>query len=541
MSNYLLEECMAQIHSATCWGDILEAFEYAFHTEDKISEAVEQLNVVAESFRNSDKKSYDEYRLVLAVQAAPWSVQENFLKSKENADITGSVKAASVQDLERRVFEDRVAAGEELFRKIGLYTSVQELDKAEIDEEKYDKAKLALKTAQESYSALISNLGKIPDEDFNEQAIKIESQITEYNNNIKEIEKKIDIVLTKIKENLLQYSIISHEEAVKWVNDNVSFDASSIIRTLSEWEKEHAGETAPTPEKVKEELATIYRLTNGGIKNINIKGLRNRNTRACAQKKGNVICWDGYIDTLYHEAGHLFEYANQQHLAIAKRFIEDRATGDPQPLAVLTGKKYKRDEKAYPDNFSDPYVGKIYDYATEVLSMGLHTLGSKEMFLSGIKDMEHLEFCFGCFTSEPQKDNEIYDTANTMQNTDNARKTNAWIDALDNAMPDSFPENLYTEKGVARFKVVDKKHQRKLNGSSYDEFEKVLKYGSKIIARDNCSKNAIKRLARVAYLAICNLKELIPDADPLFDGASLQKLSCIPPNWFTPLTKLPRL
>ncbi len=530
---YLLEECEKLVRSATCWDDVFDDLKYAFHTEEEISKAVDLLNVIADSFRNSDKKSYDVYRLVLAIQAAPWPVQEKLLKEEKNADLIEYVKDASIKDLERRVFEDRVVAGEELFKKTGLYASVQEID----------EANLKLETAQENYSALIRNVAKMSDKDFDEQAVQLESQIAGYSDKVKEIEKKFADSLPEIRENLLQYSTISYEEAVQWVNNNVTFETSSINKTLTEWKNEHVWDHVPTLEEVKEELVKIYRLTNGGLKNINIKGLKRSGDRACAERKGNIIRWDGNIDTLYHEAGHLFEYANQQHLAIAKHFIEDRATGDPKKLSELTGdNRYRNYEIAYPDTFSHPYVGKIYDDSTEVLSMGLHTLGKKDMLLSNIKDIEHLEFCFGCFVSDASKDIEAYNINAVIKDTGNSRKVDAWIDAIDKAMPGSFAEDLCTKKGVANLKIEDRQESiGKYNGAPYKIPVKILKYGRKIIAREYDSEDALKKLARVAYLAICNFKELIPDADPLISGKTLTNLSRIPPNWFTPLTKLPRL
>lgn len=282
---------------------------------------------------------------------------------------------------------------------------------------------------------------------------------------------------------------------------------------------------------VKKELANVYRITNGRINNIYLEGVSAK-SRSGASPTGGIRWGSGRIKSLYHEAGHIFELANQEHLAIAKRFIKDRATGKEARLSTLTGIKYKAHEKAYPDSFSDPYVGKIYADATEVLSMGLEILGSEDSFAAGIADMEHLEFCFGCFTSEPvKKNNQIYSVGWDTRIYSNEKKRKAWEEAIDNAMPSSFVQQLYG-KGVERYKVVEE-----------EKIGLLLKHNSKALFLGQLDDASRIELARMAYLAICNFKGLIPGADPTLekvDGA-VEKLLINAPKWFTPLTELPRL
>lgn len=74
-----------------------------------------------------------------------------------------------------------------------------------------------------------------------------------------------------------------------------------------------------------------------------------------------------------HELGHALEYLNRRILKSSQEFLKRRAGGDPlRKLADLfPDKGYRRGELARPDGFRDAYVGKHYDSATEVVSMGL--------------------------------------------------------------------------------------------------------------------------------------------------------------------------
>jgi SPP1 gp7 family putative phage head morphogenesis protein len=78
--------------------------------------------------------------------------------------------------------------------------------------------------------------------------------------------------------------------------------------------------------------------------------------------------------TLLHETGHIIEFSNSKVKDAANAFLERRTEGETaQKLADITGiGDYNSYEKAKPDNFMSPYIGKIYaDKSTEVISTGL--------------------------------------------------------------------------------------------------------------------------------------------------------------------------
>lgn len=94
---------------------------------------------------------------------------------------------------------------------------------------------------------------------------------------------------------------------------------------------------------------------------------------------------DGYLtivtngtrkSTPFHEIGHMVEWANPEVLRIEKEFIESR-TFNESPVKLddlFPNHGYTSDEVTLKDDFISPYIGKVYDGATEVLSIGLESI-----------------------------------------------------------------------------------------------------------------------------------------------------------------------
>jgi hypothetical protein len=101
-------------------------------------------------------------------------------------------------------------------------------------------------------------------------------------------------------------------------------------------------------------------------------------------------------DTVVHELGHTAENYNPRLLRRSIEFRDRRTAGeDYQPLADLTGNQgYRKEEKAKPDRFIHPYMGKDYgESASEIFSMGI-----EEMFRDPVgfaeKDPEMFDFIY---------------------------------------------------------------------------------------------------------------------------------------------------
>ena len=109
---------------------------------------------------------------------------------------------------------------------------------------------------------------------------------------------------------------------------------------------------------------------------------------------------DGTVQVV-HELGHWLEHNDPTVLRKAIAFYERRTKGEvEQPLRKLDkGKKYTPDEKAKPDCFIDPYMGKVYRdekgtiQATEIISMGLQLFYEDPGALA-TQDGEYFDFVY---------------------------------------------------------------------------------------------------------------------------------------------------
>lgn len=114
-----------------------------------------------------------------------------------------------------------------------------------------------------------------------------------------------------------------------------------------------------------------------------------RSQRSNAAMNGYEINLDHYAnrEIVEHEVGHSLEAQDRRVHQAAVNFLKKRCSGQPiQSLKKLTGRAYKPDEVAIPDQLKEVYAGKIYVipkigstrlhpqgkvYATEVVSMGI--------------------------------------------------------------------------------------------------------------------------------------------------------------------------
>jgi hypothetical protein len=153
--------------------------------------------------------------------------------------------------------------------------------------------------------------------------------------------------------------------------------------------------------------STFFNLSNGkGARSF--QKLQRTSPRAYANSRDGVIN-TGHKQTatefknmLFHEMAHHIEFENPSAKLAAQHFVKSRASGEQQPLSDITGNVlYSSNEKAYPDKFISPYVGKIYgDGSTEVLSMGIEQFTDKKKLARFMKkDREHFLFVLGVLKS----------------------------------------------------------------------------------------------------------------------------------------------
>lgn len=124
--------------------------------------------------------------------------------------------------------------------------------------------------------------------------------------------------------------------------------------------------------------------------------------RASASRNGTIDIGTPSKRAIFHEMGHHVEFESEIIQKSAKDWIKSRATSDrPELISKLTGNSnYSDDEIAYPDKFINPYVGKVYPDATEVVSMGIEHFTSGRMMLELYQnDKEHFAFTVGVIKS----------------------------------------------------------------------------------------------------------------------------------------------
>lgn len=161
-------------------------------------------------------------------------------------------------------------------------------------------------------------------------------------------------------------------------------------------------------DKVRSDMAEFYRLTGGRLSAVVIhsKGDRRANATNIHGHQASTINLDGDFTkrTLWHEMAHHIE-AEPAMLAGAKGFLAKRG-GAVRSLNDLTGSRgYRAGERAHEDGFFNPYVGKIYDDATEVFSMGLESFHDPAVLAGRMAvDPEMFEFVVGAIKTPAGKD-----------------------------------------------------------------------------------------------------------------------------------------
>lgn len=177
-------------------------------------------------------------------------------------------------------------------------------------------------------------------------------------------------IVVQARENLIATSDIDEKQANDWASSiQIS---STIAKALG---REH----------IREQLRMIYKVCRGRITTLAKIGV-SRTGRAYAIRRDNGIFLGLRSNdaTLWHEAGHHFEYSNPDLLVKAKAFLKMKAGAEPGigKLADITGDGFGPKEIAILDNLSSPYAGRIYSTdgtlerisSTEVISTAFEYL-----------------------------------------------------------------------------------------------------------------------------------------------------------------------
>lgn len=155
-------------------------------------------------------------------------------------------------------------------------------------------------------------------------------------------------------------------------------------------------------EDIRQNASDFFALSNGKASESMQKISLQEGVRASANQKFNSVSLPTDSTQRYaafHEIGHHIEFENPKYAELSREFIKSRSTSDePQSIREMTGNPaYRADEKAYPDKFYDPYVGKIgANGNTEVIATATGEMSSAKTARALFnKDREHFMFTVG--------------------------------------------------------------------------------------------------------------------------------------------------
>lgn len=321
------------------------------------------------------------------------------------------------------------------------------------------------------------------------------------------VERNCKEIFESVSNSLFDASGITQEEADAWASRNVYID-KSVERKLKN--------IGYPKEQLIKDISEVYRFTGGKLGPIEM--IATRKERAFARPDRMQIAISRYFDkrTLFHECGHITEGLDRTCIANSITFRDSRATGKLQTLKKITGNPgYSASEVAYPDNFINPYVGKVYQgMASEVYSMALEQMSSPDKIANFInKDIEHFNLFIGCCLHKnpelKRKIDRLCESASTQNESNQAKQQSreAWLDAIKKAMPaDFFLDVLTQREGYDNYRIEGKTYKtNSASGNGWLYCKNEQDDGS----WDFVTSGKIYDLLKCAYLALANDAGLI--------------------------------
>ena len=366
-----------------------EAIDRVYKKEDK-SDKIKQ-TVRSEVFDRYSKLQY--YKKIDKLSSKLWSDYATKLRTVEiHWDDTEEVKAQKREEIEsyHKKYKDAQTERSQLAKEINqLQSEINDNVKKALD-------KYKVKDIQ----------SKVKGADINETTKKIEDVLQKFDyNKLVEDYDAIHDTFSKEKDKWLDYlnsgkdneEKLQREKEYKNWFDNSDIrkqrdELSSKIITFSKDRRKAISEALQIKDGAEFNIqvnkkSVLYNKTQEanelltGI--VNKKYLpdfkpeaKGRSGRACNSGNYLILEGDDTVVTHIHEAMHWLERVNPDMLANSMAFLEYRTSGeDAQKLKKITGNKsYDTDEVAKKDNFFSPYCGKVYDDATEIMSMGVQRL-----------------------------------------------------------------------------------------------------------------------------------------------------------------------
>ena len=273
----------------------------------------------------------------------------------------------------------------------------ESVESGKISSEEYYRAISDLhQKGSASYDKYQENIKPIRDETkkfWNKCNIKIAEECEPLNAEIEALESENKAICQqfyeKVMDDILENSPITPEEAENWAN----------MQAITDSAKRRLQKMKYPVEQIRTDMAEFYRLTGGRVAKTHI--VTHGHRRAQANVYSGTVYLDGNFNkgTLFHEMAHLLE--SSEHIKMmSNTFLQKRTGGNTaiKSLRTLTkNSRYRSGERAYEDDFFNPYVGKIYENGiTEVCSMGFQQFSSPELMTELYqKDPEMFQLIYG--------------------------------------------------------------------------------------------------------------------------------------------------
>jgi len=367
---------------------------------------------------------------------------------------------------------------------------------------------------------------------------QIRSEIRENEHRLKRLG---DSFMSIVSEAISNASGITQEEAIEWAENNVYMD-KAVENKLAN--------IGYSKENLIKDIAEVYRYVGGKLGPVEF--IATRGNRAFAKIDNLQIAVDSDFNkkTLFHECGHLVETLDKSALTCSLQFLYRRSNGAKLvSLNKLSNCKYAKNEKAYPDNFIDVYVGKNYGaYASEVYSMALQQMSSPESLAEFMKkDIDHFNLFLGQCLHKSQelqyltKKYQDVAKANHIKAQTYSDRKKAWENSIKKAMPrEFFEETLKQSGGYENLKIETWGDKAALYLVNSDGTVKTLGVDKKT------------KILKIAYLHIAAKRGLLPNECPKYYANSSSSVkSCHDifarycdgdiPDWFDPQNGLPKI
>lgn len=478
-----------------------------FHTALK-DEAVALL----EKAKSGDIRYMERYELLSLMQNLDPDIKYRILGDDEYNDIYDSIKSNSYT---KYLLEDVQKYGKEIVSSKSnfVYNKIKSLKETETQlknekQKEIEKLRAEIAKKEEEIHEINDKIiaGQSVEENSYEMLRLIEerrdkqNEIYQIGADYRDMVEELDTIGQDIYDEVIDLlnsnSPISEEAAKEWVAENIY---------LEKKEKNKLDKIGYGYENMLNDIAEFYRLVGGKIGPINFIGTRSR--RAYASGKATIAI-SRYFNkrALFHELGHIVEHFDKNAYYANNAFIKTRATGEPKSLkSLIPFSRYQSNEKAYPDDFIDPYVGKVYtDESTEVLSMGIQNFIDPIRLTNFIKeDRKHFELIMGlCCKKSALVSATIKNAAETIKSKIESEQKNKdddkkFFKLIDSKITKEFAEEIFTREGYYEIRVM--------RIERICDYQIKSKYDNDIWETKYVSIGfTIKQQLRMAYLLLVN-------------------------------------